>query len=322
MTQDDTIGAVPPEERQEPAAAIVQFATVDEILAALDGPLAGYPREAVEAAIANREAITPRLIAIIEAAIANPDAITNPDGGFGLDFALMLLGHFREPAAHPAILKLCALPNEQADELMGDLITEDLPVILLRTASGNFEGIKSLAVNEENDQFVRAAAVTAIVLGVAEGAITREAALAFLVGLLRDEVDPGPDLGMHFALFEGLLWLHPEEHVVVIRTACDNGFLDPFEFPFKEVEKAVASGREDCLNKLQDELADRSLDDLHQAMSWWACFNPDEDYALPYHHPLPPRLESGGGEAKRKAKSKRKAAKAARQRNRKRRKKK
>ena len=265
MSQDEVSDAMLPEEPQEATAP--KLTTVDEIVAALAEPTGRYPREAVDAAIAHRAEIVPRLIAILEEAIADPEDVIDRDDDFGLDFALMLLGHFREPTAHPAILRLCALRKDLADGLMGDMITEDLPVILLRTAGGTFAGVKGIAANEDIDEFVRGAAIRAIAFGVAENAISREEALAFLVGFLADDVNPGENYGIHFSLCECLMQLHPEEHMDAIRQAHDHGIIDPDEYPIGDFEQAVANGRDACLHKLKDELARYTLDDLHDCMS-------------------------------------------------------
>jgi hypothetical protein len=42
---------------------------------------------------------------------------------------------------------------------------------------------------------------------------------------------------------------------------------------YEDFKKALADGKETCLERLKSDLERQSLDDLHDHMSWWACFN-------------------------------------------------
>jgi len=47
----------------------------------------------------------------------------------------MLLGHFQAAEAHPAILNVFGLPEPYPEDLFGDLVTEQLPILLTRTCN-------------------------------------------------------------------------------------------------------------------------------------------------------------------------------------------
>lgn len=46
---------------------------------------------------------------------------------------------------------------------------------------------------------------------------------------------------------------------------------------YSDFEEALELGKDKCLEKLKTGLERNSLDDLHGAMSWWACFNEASD---------------------------------------------
>jgi hypothetical protein len=49
---------------------------------------------------------------------------------------------------------------------------------------------------------------------------------------------------------------------------------------YEDFKNALADGKQKCLERLKIDLERRSLDDLHNSMSWWACFN-GEQHAHP-----------------------------------------
>jgi len=238
-------------------------------LAVFDGK---YKRAEVNAAIAKRTEIVPRLIAVLEDVLENPGKVADNETLFAHVYGLMLLGHFRESRAHRVIIALCSLPDDLPYRLFGDLITEDLPVILLRTCNGTFEAIKALVQDRGADDYCRGAAATAITYGVVEGIMPREEALSFFGGLFNEQV---ADIsGTLYDMIAGcVVDLYPEELMETIEAAYEKGLIHPGYISHDNIKRTLARGKERCLLDLQADLERRSLDDVHKSMSWWACFN-------------------------------------------------
>ena len=150
---------------------------VTELLAAFRVFDGIYKREQVDTAIELKEEITPFLIEILEKVLANPDTYIENDDLYDHIYSLMLLGHFRESKAHNLIIDLFSLPKEIPHELFGDLTTSDLPIILLRTCGGSIERIKSMAANNDVDDYCRISALNAMAYAVVEGFVSREEVL-------------------------------------------------------------------------------------------------------------------------------------------------
>ena len=93
---------------------------------------------------------------------------------------------------------------------------------------------------------------------------------------------------------------------------------------YKDFEKALADGKEICLERLKTDLERQSLDDMHDSMSWWACFNEEQQSnAVPdgfKWDSLPTNLAQPKPKSKKKQnkakKKKRKQAKASNRKNR------
>ena len=80
-----------------------------ESLASLDD---GYPRAALDAAVALQEEITPALLRELVAVRDNPQGYAERRGYGRHLYALVLLSHFREVRAHDPIADLRPSPSE------------------------------------------------------------------------------------------------------------------------------------------------------------------------------------------------------------------
>jgi len=194
---------------------------------------------------------------------------------------------------------------------------EDLPVILLRTSHGNFDFIKSLALNREAFVNCRDAAIKAMVFAVAEGMFQREKLISLLDHLFKDNpIDYWWDFGDRLA--QHVHDIYPGELIDTIKQAYEKELISPGFIAYEDFENALKDGKEKCLERLRTELQRGSLDDLHSRMSWWACFNKDIESLRPSHLPSfdsddKPKKKSG---KKSKKKNKKKMAKFSKKKNR------
>jgi hypothetical protein len=236
-----------------------------------------YKREQVDAAIELKEEITPFLIEILEKVLANPDSYLQNDDLYDHIYSFMLLGHFRESKAHNVIIDLFSLPDEIPHELFGDLTTSDLPIILLRTCGGSIERIRSMASNKAVDDYCRISALNAMAYAVVEGIASREEVMSFFGTLFTgNETDEDSDF---WGLLAGFAYdLYPEELMVTIKKAYNDGLIASGMIGYEEFEQALEDGKERCLERLKTNLEGQSLDDIHDSMSWWACFNEEPKF--------------------------------------------
>jgi len=285
-----------------------------------------YKKDLVDAAIERRTEIIPHLIRILQKVTSDPGEYLEDDNLMDHIYAFMLVGHFGEPAAHKTIIDLFSMPGETAHDLYGDIGLENLPMVLLKTCGGNLDAIKSMALNRAVDDFFRASAFHAMVYGVVEGYITRDAVLEVIGSQFTgDEADEISDFWGLIACFA--VDLYPEEIMETIGRAFEDGLIASDMVGRGNFEEALAAGKEACLKRLHGEYERFSIDDLHDAMSWWACFNPEEEEDTPadpsWTPPLslpasPPKKIRAQNPRKQKAakKKKRKMAKKSKRKNR------
>ena len=177
-----------------------------------------YKRELVDAAIELKDEITPHLIEILENVLDDPDKYIEFDDRYDHIYSFMLLGHFKESKAHKVIVDLFSLPDDKPYELFGDLGTNDLPTILIRTCDGSIELIKALALNKDADDYCRVSALNAMAYAVVDGIASREEVLSFFGTLFTgNESDDMPDFWSILATF--VYYLYPKEIMDTIKQA-------------------------------------------------------------------------------------------------------
>ena len=254
---------------------------ITEILEAFKLFDGNYKREQVDAAIELKEEITPFLIEILDNVLADPDTYIENDDRYDHIYSLMLLGHFRESKAHNVIVDLFNLPDEIPHELFGDLTTSDLPTILTRTCGGSIERIKSMASNKKADDYCRISALNAMAYAVVEGIASREKVISFFGTLFTgSETDEDSDFWSLLANF--VYDLYPEELMDTIEKAYDDNLIASGIIQYEDFNEALADGKERCLERLKTDFERRSLDNIHDSMSWWACFDEEPQvYSAP-----------------------------------------
>lgn len=159
--------------------------TPDEILEALANYTGQLPTEAMLAAMEAREAITPRLLEMLDTVLEDPDAWADRETAGEHISALFLLAQFRETRALPKVLDLLALPQAQMDLILGDLVTEGMSSILASLAGKEPTALESLATDSTRDPYVRGAAMDAILVLGFTGEIPEAHLLEIFDRLLR-----------------------------------------------------------------------------------------------------------------------------------------
>ncbi len=239
-----------------------------EIIAALTDNTGTFPLEAMREAVAQRDAITPLLLAELEhVADHSEEIVAESDLSMLPLFAMYLLAQFREPRALAPLIRICHLPQETVDFLLGDVITEGLGRILASVCDGNIAPIKTVIENPVLDEFVRDAGISALLVLVAEDALARE-----------DVVDYLRDLPRTFAP-ESSLWdmwvnaadnIYPEELLPEIRAAFEADRVDTMWFSPVDIDATIRQGREAALSRLRQ--SHRYVTDAIGMLQSWACF--------------------------------------------------
>jgi hypothetical protein len=273
-----------------------------------------YKRKQIDAAIELKEEITPYLIEMLEKILSSATNLSEFEDMKNYHahiYALMLLGHFKEHRAHQVIIDILKMPENILEDLFGGLLFDDFPTILLRTCNDNFELVKSLSLNQEACVNSRDIALKAMVFGVAEKKFERKKLISILDQLFMD--NPA-SYGWDFAdrLARHSYNIFPEELMDTINKAYEDGLIAPGFIGPQDFEAVLKAGKTTRLEAIKAELHKNSLDDIHNRMSWWACFNQKK----PRISPSPSSSKKSNKNKTKSKKKKRKQAKTSKKKNR------
>ncbi len=243
---------------------------IQDILEDLKYNTGVLPRQALREAVAKRELITPALLEIIEKACTLPEVLYQ-ESYMAHIYAVYLLAQFREVRAYPLIVRFFSIPDEIVKECMGTVVTEDLHRILASVAHGDASLIKTLAENEAADEFVRAAALEALVTQVVCGEATREDVLAYYASLFRARLERKSSQ-VWDALVSCSTDLYPEEVVDDIKRAIADDLLQEAT-EGEWVTERLAQGKETVLRQLQADSRHELIGDVAEEIGGWHCFN-------------------------------------------------
>lgn len=228
----------------------------------------------MRAAVARRDESIPCLLGALEYAASRAEEV--PDDYLLHEYALRILAVFRETRAHEPLIRLARHPF--ADEILGDTITTELGPAIAATSGGNTERIRELIEDVNVDDFVRSAALCALGVLCREGQLTRQELSAYAGGLF----GPGLDEGDGFfgtALGDLCVQFGFTEHLEKVRSALDDGTIDPLFDDWSHMEARLRSGSFDE----SEESGWRMIDDPAEQMAHWYCFTPaaaiDEEIA-------------------------------------------
>jgi hypothetical protein len=288
---------------------------IDDLLKSLEYYDKKYKRKEIDEALIKCEEITSHLISVLEKVLRDPEKYAKRDSDYwGHIYAFMLLGHFCEAKAHDVIVDLFSLPNDLPSELFGDSVTGDLSIVLLRTCGGNTERIKDLILNKSAYDYCRGSALQALSYALIEGHISRKEILTFYRELFSEEV-ASPESVFHDILATCIYDIYPEELIKTIEKAYDEGLIRSGYIGYEDFTEILKDSKEKCLDNLRNKIQERQIDDIHDSMSWWACFKqPQKSLSRDASIKL---LKSKPKQNKKSRKSKKKQSKASRKVNRK-----
>lgn len=287
---------------------------IEEILAQLENNTKEFPRLALEKAIEERETITSILIEILDKLSNNLEELLEKSDYILHIHALYLLAQFREVAAYPTIIKFFSVPGDVALDVTGDIVTEDLCRILASVSGSNIEPIKQLIENPEANEYVRGAALEALLVLIAQEVITREQVIQYYAKLF-STLDK-EDYYIQTTLVTNSAQLCAVELQEQIDRAFEEELVDLFFIDQEDVSTYLVVEREEALNRLRNNTKYSFIKNIILEMESWSCFQPQEREPS-YNIFIPEGFSLGTSEkSKNKARDKKKMQKQSRRKNR------
>ena len=240
--------------------------TIPEILKTLEPYTGRFPMEAMRAAIAQREAITPELLRVLQTVAENPEQYAaRREGSMLHTFALYLLAQFREKRAYPFVVKMFSAPGETPFDLAGDTVTERLSSIFASVYDGNPAPLQELVENEASNEYVRDAAIEAFLVLEHSAQMPRQEVVEYFRRLFGGKLRR-----THSHAWDGLACavadLPASELLGDVRRAYEDGLVDSGFVRLEGIERDLRTrpqGRRDRHTLITDAIAE---------MEGWAAF--------------------------------------------------
>jgi hypothetical protein len=257
----------------------------ETLFAQLEFNTGEFPEDVLAGAIDQETSIVPLLLEELRCAAADPVALMNRDESYIRHiYAMYLLAQFREAAAYPLLVDFVATPGEIVMEVTGHVVTEDLERMLASLCHGDLGSIKRLIEDPEVNEWVRSAAIDALLVLFGEGQLDRDAIISYLGELFLLKVERKPTY-VWSAMVSAACDLYPEELMKEIRQAYERELVNPLDVDFADVEEILKMGKERALEdtlKYQKGLIGNVIDE----MVWWACFQASEEQDGPRMNPF------------------------------------
>ncbi|WP_299734985.1 DUF1186 domain-containing protein [uncultured Endozoicomonas sp.] len=178
----------------------------EDIISALSSFEVGkLPKAALQAAVANQDAVTPILLDHLKETIALGDDLPKHHNTTLLFFSAYLLAQFREPKALPLMVELVSASPKTVSRLLGYVISESLGRMLASIMSNAevdaIETLQPLIENDHTHPQVRNAALGALVTHAAYGQITDVALMDYFESLYQGKLERKQN-----AVWDGLIF--------------------------------------------------------------------------------------------------------------------
>jgi hypothetical protein len=246
----------------------------DAILSALRAGGQPLPAEALVQAGARWPELADRFLDVLRRLSGN---LPKSDHDLA-NFAIYLAAQAREPLAFP-LLCVAARHPKRLDTVLGDGVTEDLEAIFVRTYDGDIDSLKSVVEATNADDYVREAALSALVTLAVDGLIPRETMRDY-VGWLFENLRPRGEHFLWFGMQNAVAALGLTEFVPRALRLFEDAWVsktisNPKGFQ-EDVAKAARS--EDPLDVMHSHIRTsiKRLDDVVGYMETWAYYKGED----------------------------------------------
>ncbi len=218
-----------------------------------------------------REKLAPTLLDILSAAAKNPDDYRHSDE---LLWIVLTLGDWREARALPPLFEILRLPEEDLDDLFGDLLLEVIPLAMAgMSGPEHIEELVRFAGEHEPFEFAAAIGLSALEYLIIDGLVTPRHACE-LVRPLLDRVPVGRYVWEDAATFLTRLgdtdaWRRVEE-------AYPTGKLQMLDADYEELRNDLQLSEPEAIEQLRELLPWREYDARTAFVQWTIAHDIDE----------------------------------------------
>jgi hypothetical protein len=230
----------------------------------------GLPRDALNAATAQRDEMLPLFLEEIETYLALEPPVRPKQTP--LFFIFHLLGEWREKAAYKPLARLLRLPGQDVDAIFGDGITTTSHRVMAAVFDGDPQPLYDIILDPKAEEFIRAGMCEALAMVTVRGELDRAVAGRFL----RDafiEMRPQAECYVWVGWQSAIAMLGLSDLKILVKKAFDRGLIDSHVLGFEHFEQDLRRGVERLGEPWCPEDREYALfGDTIEELSGWYCF--------------------------------------------------
>src|SRR6266446_198141 len=231
---------------------------------------AGFPREALKAASAQRGEMVPLFLEEIENYLAlEPVARAKPTPLF---FIFHLLGEWKETSAYRPLARLLRLPGNEVDAIFGDSITTTSHRVMAALFDGDPQPLCEIILDPSADEYLRASMCETLAMVTLRGELDRDLAGRFLRDVFM-EMRPQAECYAWVGWQSAIAMLGLSDLKILVKKPFDRGFIDSHVLGFSDFEQDLKRGIE-CPGEpwRPDDHEYTLFGDTIDELSGWYCF--------------------------------------------------
>jgi hypothetical protein len=238
-------------------------------LASIDG----LPVEAIEAARADRAALVPAFLRLIEQFVAGGEVPEEADAVF---VVFHLLGEWREKSAYRPLAAFLRLPPDELDDILGEALDTTSHRVMAAVFDGDPAPLYDIIRDPAADEAARSRMLEALAMVTLRGELAREETARFL-GACFAEL-PQRESFVWYGWQNAIAMLGLVELVPLVKRAFKRGFIDGRVLELEDFETELRRVRDGGPTPgWQDEREFEMFGDTIEELAGWAYPDPDEE---------------------------------------------
>ena len=186
-------------------------------------------------------------------------------------YAMYLLAEFREKRAFPIMIKIITYKNqEEVDDLLGDVITQDLGRILASIYDGNIDSLYNVIINMKLNEYIRSATFKSLEILQKYNIISQEQIINIIESIIDNELKEDDSI----VITDIVVYIAENKLYNKI------GLVKKLYQEYR-VNEQMIGGYDDFIDEIygNKEPIDekKMIEDTIEELSWWACFNKEKD---------------------------------------------
>lgn len=189
-------------------------------------------------------------------------------------YAYYLLAQFQVKELFPIMIDVLSKPSEICENIFEDAITEDIGRILASVYNGEIDLLSGLIENTKANQYARGQALTALVVLVLNGQLSRDFVMDYFKQLMNGKLTE-----TNYYLNAEIVCccddLYPEEVLTDIQCLYEDQVVETMIIRLDSIEKTLQKTKEDVLRKNQQKYKFQLITSAIEELQGWACFHQD-----------------------------------------------